>query len=52
VWTADVACVTTLFRYPGSAARGRQSQLWLRTVAGWRIVHAHVSERLLDPSAA
>ena len=24
---------------------GRQSQTWLLTEAGWRIIHAHVSER-------
>ena len=35
--------VTTLFGYPGSPLRGRQSQTWVRLAAGWRIVHAHVS---------
>lgn len=39
----DVAVVTTLFGYPGDDRLGRQSQTWLRTPAGWRIVHAHVS---------
>jgi hypothetical protein len=39
-----VGIVTTLFRYPGRPWLGRQSQTWLRTPAGWRIVHAHVSE--------
>jgi hypothetical protein len=41
---ADYAVVTTLFRYPGRPALGRQSQTWVRFPAGWRIVHAHVSE--------
>jgi len=45
VWTPDVAVVTTLFRYPDSPVLGRQSQTWIRTDLGWRIVHAHVSER-------
>jgi ketosteroid isomerase-like protein len=40
----DVAVVTTLFRYPGRAMVGRQSQTWLRTPDGWRIASAHVSE--------
>lgn len=31
------------FRRAGSAHIGRQSQTWLRTEAGWRIVAAHVS---------
>ena len=45
VCSPDVAVVTTLFRYPGSAETGRQSQTWRRTADGWRIVHAHVSQR-------
>ena len=45
VWTPDVAVVTTLFRYPDSPVLGRQSQTWIRTAQGWRIGHAHVSER-------
>lgn len=49
VWAPDLAVVTTLFRYPDSAQLGRQSQTWLRTDAGWRIIHAHVSQR--DESA-
>lgn len=40
----DTAVVTTLFRYPGRTAVGRQSQTWIRMPAGWRIVSAHVSE--------
>ena len=39
----DAAVVTTLFAYPGSATDGRQSQTWVRTPGGWRIVSAHVS---------
>jgi len=45
VWTDDLAVVTTLFAYPSSRAVGRQSQTWRRTDAGWRIIHAHVSQR-------
>ena len=45
VWADNLAVVTTRFRYPGSALIGRQSQTWLLTDAGWRIIHAHVSER-------
>jgi hypothetical protein len=47
VWTNSLAVVTTLFRYPSSQSVGRQSQTWVRTDVGWRIVHAHVSERPL-----
>ncbi|HEY2203392.1 MAG TPA: AtzH-like domain-containing protein [Pseudonocardia sp.] len=38
------AVVSTLFGYPGGRAEGRQSQVWVRFPAGWRIVAAHVSE--------
>ena len=31
------------FRRAGSAKTGRQSQTWLRTPEGWRVVAAHVS---------
>jgi ketosteroid isomerase-like protein len=41
---SDFAVVTTLFSYPGGAATGRQTQVWARFPAGWRIVSAHVSE--------
>jgi hypothetical protein len=46
VTTFDASCatVTTCFRYPGRAMIGRQSQMWIRFAAGWRIVSAHVSE--------
>ena len=49
LWADDLAVVTTIFCYPTSVAVGRQSQTWLRTAAGWRIIHAHVSERSLTP---
>lgn len=49
LWTDNLAVVTTLFRYPASVLVGRQSQTWLLTEAGWRIVHAHVSERSVAP---
>jgi ketosteroid isomerase-like protein len=49
----DFAVTTTLFGYDGydgdggsggcGPAQGRQSQTWVRTGAGWRIVSAHVS---------
>lgn len=38
------ALVNTLFGYPDQAMEGRQSQVWVRFAAGWRIVAAHVSE--------
>jgi hypothetical protein len=44
------AVVTTLFRYPGGTAVGRQTQAWARLPVGWRIVSAHVSE-LTGPGA-
>jgi len=39
----DVAVVDTQFVPDGTTAVGRQSQTWLRTAAGWRVVSAHVS---------
>lgn len=40
----DVATAMTLFHRKSAAGRiGRQSQTWLRTADGWRIVAAHVS---------
>lgn len=53
----DVAAISTEFSTPDSAAVGRQSQTWIRTDAGWRIVAAHVSlidvpfERCFDAAA-
>jgi ketosteroid isomerase-like protein len=49
LWADNLAVVTTLFRYPASVSPGRQSQTWLRTTAGWRIINAHVSERSVTP---
>ena len=40
----DFATAMTLFERPSMPGKvGRQSQTWLRTPAGWRIVAAHVS---------
>lgn len=40
----DFATANTEFKRPSSGDRiGRQSQTWMRTPAGWRIVSAHVS---------
>ena len=39
----DFAIAWTETRIKGSAALGRQSQTWVRTDRGWRIVAAHVS---------
>lgn len=39
----EFAVVATSFDYPDNQPAGRQSQTWLRTPAGWRIVSAHVS---------
>lgn len=39
----DFATANIEFRREGSATTGRQSQTWMRTPAGWRVVSAHVS---------
>jgi hypothetical protein len=39
----DVATANTEFQRHGSSLSGRQSHVWLRTDAGWRIAAAHVS---------
>ena len=39
----DAATVNIEFQRVGSAHTGRQSQTWMRTDAGWRVVAAHVS---------
>lgn len=39
----DMATTNIEFRRQGSDKTGRQSQTWLRTEQGWRIVSAHVS---------
>lgn len=40
---ADLVVAALEFANGDRPGRGRQSQLWRRTAAGWRIVHAHVS---------
>lgn len=39
----DCATACTEFTRAGSARIGRQSQTWIRTAAGWKVVAAHVS---------
>jgi Protein of unknown function (DUF3225) len=39
----DFATANAEFKRAGSLATGRQSQVWLRTDDGWRVVAAHVS---------
>jgi hypothetical protein len=39
----DVATANVEFQREGAARPGRQSQTWLRTPQGWRVVAAHVS---------
>ena len=39
----DFATANVEFRRVGSTRPGRQSQTWLRTADGWRVVAAHVS---------
>jgi len=39
----DFATVNLEFRREGSTRTGRQSQTWMRTAQGWRVVAAHVS---------
>ncbi len=46
----DCATANVEFRRCGSDRTGRQSQTWLRTPDGWRVVAAHVS--LLAPPPA
>ena len=46
----DFATANVEFQRTGSDRTGRQSQTWLRTAEGWRVVAAHVS--LLAPAAA
>ena len=44
----DFAMTNTEFKRPPSFDRiGRQSQTWMRTPAGWRIVSTHVSYLML-----
>jgi hypothetical protein len=46
----DFATANIEFRRAGSERTGRQSQAWVRTPQGWRVVAAHVS--LLVPLSA
>ncbi|SEM22752.1 Protein of unknown function [Variovorax sp. YR750] len=39
----DFATANVEFRREGSSHIGRQSQTWMRTAEGWRVVAAHVS---------
>jgi ketosteroid isomerase-like protein len=39
----DLVVIALEFRNGSEARLGRQTQVWHRTAAGWRIVHAHVS---------
>jgi hypothetical protein len=39
----DMATANVEFQRKGSPRTGRQSQTWLRTKDGWRVVAAHVS---------
>jgi hypothetical protein len=41
----DFATANTEFQSAGNPRNGRQSQTWIRTADGWRIVSAHVSWR-------
>ena len=43
----DAATACTEFSRAGSARIGRQTQTWIRTDAGWKVVAAHVS--MIDP---
>lgn len=46
---SEFATANTLFVREGGTKLGRQSQTWIRTGAGWRVVSAHVS--LIDKPA-
>ena len=40
----EAASVSTEFTYPHTSRIGRQTQTWVNTPAGWKILCAHVSE--------
>ena len=48
----DFATADIEFRRAGSDKTGRQSQTWMRTAEGWRVVSAHVSLLLPPPPLA
>lgn len=39
----DMAVAHVEFQRPGAAQPGRQTQTWVRTPLGWKVVSAHVS---------
>jgi hypothetical protein len=45
----DFATANIEFQRAGGNKAGRQSQTWLRTPAGWRVVAAHVSLLMTPP---
>jgi len=47
----DAAVTSAEFRRAKSGVTGRQSQTWVRTDEGWRIVTAHVSQLDLQTAA-
>ena len=47
----DFATANTEFRRAGGTATGRQSQTWMRTPRGWRVVAAHVSLLAAPPAS-
>ena len=48
----DFATANCEFQREGSNKTGRQSQTWLRTPEGWRVVAAHVSLLAASPPLA
>ncbi len=48
----DVGMTSAEFRRSASGRCGRQSQTWVRTADGWRIVTAHVSQADVAVAAA
>lgn len=48
----DFATANCEFQREGSTKSGRQSQTWLRTPEGWRVVAAHVSLLAAPPPLA
>jgi hypothetical protein len=48
----DFATANVEFQRAGSAKTGRQSQTWMRTPEGWRVVSAHVSLLAAPPPLA
>jgi Protein of unknown function (DUF3225) len=47
----DIGVTSAEFRRTKSGVTGRQSQTWVRTADGWRIVTAHVSQPALQTIA-